>query len=268
MTTDIPDPDPRVQSPRNAWINALRAEVLRVGTKEMARVGHVGVWLASYGNADGSSCHPGRETLAELAGCTEESVSRLLRVLVGVGMLSPKRRQGKPTVYQLLLPHERPDWDAHMHHYTKTRQRAAHKRSKTELGERAAQEEAARTASMDAVGTASMAGGYQYIPLPAVEDQPNDTTWFGPGPQPQQPARASPLRLAASSPGVVEASSVQPPLLMSAPTDPPAQLPEPDTPDPYAPPRCPDCSVELVLMPSGRTTHPQRCSPNREHDTG
>lgn len=113
-----------------------------------------------------------------------------------------------------------------------------------------------------------MAGGYQYIPLPAVEDPHTDTTRFGPGPQPQQPARASPLRLAASSPGVAEVSSVQPPLLMSAPTEPPAQLPEPDTPDLYAAPQCPDCSVELLLMPSGRTTHPQRCIPDREHDTG
>lgn len=115
-----------------------------------------------------------------------------------------------------------------------------------------------------------MAGGDQYIPLPPAEDPPTDTTWFGPGPQPPV-ARASPppLRLAASSPGMPGPASVQSPLLMSAPTEPPAAvpagLPEPDTPN-MGPLRCQDCGNPRGWRPDGiDLCHPCR---TRQLDTG
>ncbi|MFC1424394.1 hypothetical protein ACEZCY_14490 [Streptacidiphilus sp. N1-12] len=54
---------------------------------------------------------------------------------------------------------------------------------------------------------------------------------------------------------------------MSAPTEPPAALPEPDIPDKYAPPACGECGQLLVVYGSGRTVHPLPCEP-RHHDTG
>ena len=142
--------DDRVQSVRNAWTNRLRAEVLRVGRRipEVARVVTVGMWIATYADADGSNAFPGRDTLATLAGCSQETVTRSVKVLMGVGVLARKRRPNASAMYQLLIPigSKGLDWDKHIHHMTDTRQRKAHAKAKAE---RIA--EATRTASTDAV---------------------------------------------------------------------------------------------------------------------
>ena len=139
--------DDRVQSVRNAWTNALRAEVLRVGRRipEVARVVTVGMWIATYADADGSNAFPGRDTLAVLAGCSQETVTRAVKVLIGVGVLERRRRPNASTMYQLLIPlgSKGLPWDQHIHHMTETRQRKAHAKKKAD--------QAARTASMDAV---------------------------------------------------------------------------------------------------------------------
>lgn len=160
MTSD------RVQSVRNGWTNALRAEVLRAadrdsGTPELRRelpkIAAVGVWISSYADADGGGAYPSRETLARLAGCSPETVTRAVRVLAAVGMLRRKRRPNSSAVYQLLMPLGRPDWAKHLHLFTDTRQRRAHAKKQREAAESKPGEQA-RTASMDAVRTASAPG--------------------------------------------------------------------------------------------------------------
>ncbi len=220
-------PVAHIQTVRNAWTNALRAEVLRVGSIDLARVGRVGVWLATYADADGGNAFPSRETLAALAGCTEETVTRALKVLVAVGMLTKKRRPNSTAVYQLLMPTERPDWDRHLHLYTETRQRKARAAKKLQAIEEREQSRTAspdalrtasppgvpdsvptggsgqrprtpsegsdsvpgrpRTASPNAVRTASPAGGYQYLPTSGRDPENHQTA---PGLSPQPPVRA------------------------------------------------------------------------------
>lgn len=145
----------RVQSVRNAWTNALRAEVLRVGRTipEVARVVTVGMWIATYADADGSNSFPSRATLATLSGCSQETITRCVNVLMHVGVLVRRRRPNASTVYQLLIPTGRLDWDAHIHFVTETRQRKAYAKKKAD-----SIAEATRTASTDAVRTASTAG--------------------------------------------------------------------------------------------------------------
>jgi len=141
------------QAPRTAWINAMRAEVLRVGKRipEVSRVVAVGVWIATYADADGTNAFPGRETLACLAGCSQETVTRSVRVLMGVGVLQRRRRPNASAMYVLIQPLGPLPWETHIHHYTDTRQRKAHAKKKAEEAE-------ARKASMDAVRTASTDG--------------------------------------------------------------------------------------------------------------
>ncbi|MEV7394911.1 helix-turn-helix domain-containing protein [Streptomyces sp. NPDC091215] len=138
--------DDRVQSVRNAWTNALRAEVLRVGRRipEVATVATVGMWIATYADADGSNAFPGRDTLATLAGCSQETVTRAVKVLMGVGVLERRRRPNASSMYQLCIPvgSKGLDWETHIHHMTETRQRKAHAKKKAEE---------ARKASTDAV---------------------------------------------------------------------------------------------------------------------
>lgn len=218
----------RVQTVRNAWINALRAEILRTGPAipEVARVGAVGVWIATYADADGGNAFPGRETLARLAGCSQETVTRAVRVLTKVGMLERRRRPNASSVYQLMVPTGRLDWARHMTIFTDTRQRRAHAQKKAR--EIAAMDQTPGTASVDAVRTASVAGGpdsvrgggstpleetpdsvhgrprtastvavrtasvagvYQYLPT-SGRDPDTDHTPPEPGPQPQVRASA------------------------------------------------------------------------------
>lgn len=125
------DRRPAAQSVRNAWINALRNETLRIGTPEMARVAHVGHMIATYADADGGGAFPSQETLATLVGGTDEAVARAVRVLIAVGILAKKRRPNATAVYQLLMPvGKKLDWAAHMPLYTETRQKRARARQK------------------------------------------------------------------------------------------------------------------------------------------
>ena len=220
--------DDRVQSVRNAWTNALRAEVLRVGRRipEVARVVTVGMWIATYADADGSNAFPGRDTLATLSGCSQETVTRAVKVLMGVGVLARKRRPNASAMYQLLMPlgSKGLDWSAHIHHMTETRQRKAHAKKKAENLAKAVDNSRTtsmdavenpsdsvrgrgpdsvrtggseppgrqpdsvhgrpRTASVDAIRTASVAGVYQYTSTSGRDPLP-DHTMAGLSPQPQ-----------------------------------------------------------------------------------
>jgi hypothetical protein len=152
--------DDRVQSVRNAWTNALRAEVLRVGRAipEVARVVTVGMWIATYADADGSNAFPGRDTLATLSGCSQETVTRAVKVLLGVGVLARKRRPNASAMYQLLMPLGGGlDWAAHIHHMTETRQRKAYAKKKADAW--TASTDAIRTATTDGVPDSVRAGG-------------------------------------------------------------------------------------------------------------
>jgi hypothetical protein len=221
--------DDRVQSARNAWVNALRAETLRVGRSipEVARVATVGMWIATYADADGSNAFPGRDTLATLSGCSQETVTRAVKVLMGVGLLTRRRRPNASSMYQLLMPLGGGlDWAPHMHHMTDTRQRKAYAKKKAEdiakatASPRTASTDAVenpsdnvrgrvpdsvrsggseptgqnpdsvhgrpRTASVDAVRTASVAGVYQYTPTYGRDPLPDkDMAGLSPQLQPR-----------------------------------------------------------------------------------
>lgn len=143
-----------IQTVRNAWINAMRNEVLRSNIPELPRIVAIGVWIATYADADGGSTFPGRETLAKLAGAAKETITRAVNVLVAAGVLSRKRRPNQSTMFQLVIPTERPDWSAHMHLYTENRQREYRRRKAAE--ERAQRaDEAARKALQDVSRKAS-----------------------------------------------------------------------------------------------------------------
>jgi hypothetical protein len=145
----------RTQSVRNAWTNALRNEVLRVHTQDIAKVGNIGAWIATYADADGGGAFPSRETIATLAGTSAEAVTRAVKVLTAVGMLTRRRRPNQPSMYQLLMPLGRPDWAAHMHLFTETRQRSWHAEKKRLSAKEQTADEPDRTASTDAIRIAS-----------------------------------------------------------------------------------------------------------------
>ncbi|MEV7282853.1 helix-turn-helix domain-containing protein [Streptomyces sp. NPDC093111] len=160
MTSD------QVQSVRNAWINRLRDEALRMGRPEVSKAAHVGILIASYANADGSNAFPAASTLATIAGCSEETITRCVRLLSAVGLLSRRRRPNTSSVYQLVIPTQRPDWAAHMDAWGESRQAKARRKAKAaEIEARAA----ARTLSPDAVRTPSPA----VVPDPVPGGVPN-----------------------------------------------------------------------------------------------
>ena len=137
------DRDRNVQTPRNAWINRVRDEALRCRRPEVSKAFHVGFIIASFADADGSNSFPGQDTIAAIAGCTEETVSRCVKLLVAVGLLKKTRRPNRSAVYQLLMPTQRPDWELWAYLYTDTRQaRRKDAIKRKEIAERAA----ARTA--------------------------------------------------------------------------------------------------------------------------
>lgn len=136
----------RVLSVRSAWINRVRDEALRMRRPEVAKCFHIGIIIATYADADGSNAFPSAETIAAVAGCTEETVTRCVKVLVAVGLMARRRRPNRSAVYQLLIPVERPDWGTHLHLYTDTRQARAKKAKKAR---EVAEALAARTASQD-----------------------------------------------------------------------------------------------------------------------
>jgi hypothetical protein len=139
--------DDGVQWVSTAWINTLRDEALRLGRSmpEVARVVTVGVWIATFADKDGTNAFPSRQTIATLASCSQETVTRAVKVLMGVGVLTRKRRPNTSAIYELLMPlgGELP-WATHIHHMTETRQRKAYAKKK------AAGFAEARTASTDA----------------------------------------------------------------------------------------------------------------------
>lgn len=267
--------DRRIQSVRNAWVNALRSEVLRVHTADIARVGHVGVWLASFADADGGNCFPNRETLGALAGCSPETVTRCVKVLVAVGMLRAKRRPNNATVYQLLLPVDRPDWATHMHLYGDTRQKRAHRAAKLAAAEEIEQR---RTASMDVIRTASMVGGPDSVhglrsgQRPRTPSEDPDSVHGRP-----RTASTDAIRTASMAGGT---STSLPPVGTHSPDQDAADhQPQPQVragaqgendqdppiravPDPHPDaPRCHGCGRPVITRRSGRTGH-ENCQPD------
>ncbi|MFF5668861.1 hypothetical protein ACFY8S_01775 [Streptomyces hygroscopicus] len=111
------------QSVRNAWINRLRDEALRLRRTEVAKCVHIGILIGTYADADGTNAFPSAKTLAAIAGCTEETVTRCVKVLMAVGLLRRKRRPNQSSMYLLMLPLGKPvPWEEHLHLYTDTRQ--------------------------------------------------------------------------------------------------------------------------------------------------
>ncbi|MFF8566309.1 helix-turn-helix domain-containing protein [Streptomyces albidoflavus] len=143
------------QSPRNAWINALRNEALRVGRTEVSRCVHIGLLIATYADGDGGNAFPSARTLATVAGCSEETVGRCVKVLMAVGVLRRRRRPNRASVYQLVVPVARPDWESHLHLYTDTRQarRRAAAKERACAAEFGARPPAAGSPSPDGVRT-------------------------------------------------------------------------------------------------------------------
>jgi hypothetical protein len=264
----------RIQTVRNAWINALRAEVLRVGRSipELPRVVAVGQWIASYADADGGGAFPGRDTLATLTGQAPETVTRAVKVLIAAGVLERKRRPNASAVYQLLIPTARPDWAAHMALFTDTRQRrayAAKKRREAATEQpRAASTDAVRTASvsgvpdsvhghlpdgsdsvhgrprtasMDTFRTASTAYAYQYTPT-SGRDPETDQETAEPSPQPQTGDTAPPRT---DDPSPTTAPPPGEPATEPSLDRPPARIAS-------TPAACPRCHHPMIPRP-GRT---------------
>lgn len=112
-----------VQSVRNAWINRLRDEALRMKRTEVSKCVHIGILIGTYADADGTNAFPAGKTLAAIAGCTEETVTRCVKVLLAVGLLSRKRRPNQSSMYLLVVPMGKAvPWVDHLHLYTETRQ--------------------------------------------------------------------------------------------------------------------------------------------------
>ncbi|MFF4385563.1 helix-turn-helix domain-containing protein [Streptomyces sp. NPDC001552] len=166
------EPEPQRQSVRNAWINRVREEALRMRRVEVARCVHVGVMIATYADADGGGAFPSGETLACVTGCSEDTVSRCVKVLRAVGLLSRKRRPNRTAVYQLLMPVGPVQWLVHLHLYTDNRQ-SRHRRA---LKEREAAERAAadsRKPSADGFRNPSPVGVPE--PVPDGDSEPSGT---------------------------------------------------------------------------------------------
>ncbi|WP_037605817.1 helix-turn-helix domain-containing protein [Streptacidiphilus rugosus] len=235
----------------------LRNEIIRTGDKAVARIAHVGVWLATYGNADGSNCLPHTDTLVTLTGTSEETVGRALRVLRTLGLITGKRRPNDTTVYQLHMPiGGQVDWQPHLHLFTETRQkRAWAKRKQAEI----AQHLDARNPSTDGLRNPSASGVPEPVRSggtnPPVTDpkEPRNPSVDGYGTRPRTDSGTRPHRggdsylptsgryTPSSDPEMADHSpqpqaarespprrAIQPPLMTSVPT---AALREPDTPD-------------------------------------
>ncbi|MGW0800324.1 zinc finger domain-containing protein [Streptomyces sp. NPDC002692] len=122
----------RVQAPRTAWMNRMRAEALRMNRNDVSKIVHVGWVIVSFANSDLTSCHPGTDTIATIVGCSEETVSRAKKVLKALGVLTEKRRPNDNSEYFFNLPvgNEQLDWEAHLHYYVNTRQAERKKKEK------------------------------------------------------------------------------------------------------------------------------------------
>ncbi|MFE5140387.1 helix-turn-helix domain-containing protein [Streptomyces fagopyri] len=122
----------RVQAPRTAWMNRMRAEVLRMRRLDVAKIVHVGWAIASFADSDGTNCHPGTDTIATIVGSGEETVSRAKKVLKALGVLTEKRRPNDNSEYLLHQPVGAAplDWEAHLYLYTDTRSARRKKKEK------------------------------------------------------------------------------------------------------------------------------------------
>lgn len=97
---------PKRPTRRFEWERALRASALRSVAK------HVGLTIATYGDADGTSLHPGAALLQQATSTSEATVRRGLRDLVDAGYLvrvsggkkAPGRARNEADEYCLTLP--------------------------------------------------------------------------------------------------------------------------------------------------------------------
>jgi hypothetical protein len=105
----------------------------------MPRVLFVGLLIASYTDAEGGNAWPSPATLAAASGYSVDQVRRCIAALVGVGLLVRTRRQGKPSLLQLLLPATAGDldWRPHLAAFAEARQASARRRARS--AERTAQ---------------------------------------------------------------------------------------------------------------------------------
>jgi hypothetical protein len=105
----------------------------------MARVLFVGLLIASYTDAEGGNAWPSPATLAAATGYSVDQVRRCIAALVGVGLLVRTRRQGRPSLLQLLLPATAGDldWRPHLTAFAEARQASARRRARS--AERTAQ---------------------------------------------------------------------------------------------------------------------------------
>ncbi|MFC8456458.1 helix-turn-helix domain-containing protein [Streptomyces sp. NPDC057242] len=220
-----------VQSVRNAWINRVRDEALRTRRPEVSKAAHIGILIATYANADGSQAFPSTGTLAAIAGVSEETVTRCVRLLLAAELLVRRRRPNQSSVYQLLIPTARIDWNEHLHVWGETRQAKARRKAKADaVAALLAEQEG--TPSPDAVRNPSPAGvpepvpgGGLPIPPTCGRDPGPDQTMAAAPPQPQD-AHASDaddagLRLVPpprggrrAAPGDVQTAGSQRPLLL------------------------------------------------------
>lgn len=257
-----------VQTVRNAWINRVRDEALRMHRPEVSKAVQIGILIATYADADGSHAFPSAATLAAIAGCSEETVTRCVRLLMAVGLLMRKRRPNASAMYQLLIPTKRPEWEEHLHVWGTSRQARARQRAKArEMAEHLA-EDTGRNPSGDGIRNPSAVkvpepdrgrgpspsgtrprtgaepvpgrvpepvpgGPYQYTPTSGRDPDSDQETVELP-PQPQVRAGARP----AKDPD---------PAIRAMPE------PQPDVP------RCAVCGGALAIRRSGRTGH-ERCA--------
>ncbi|MCI3277570.1 zinc finger domain-containing protein [Streptomyces cylindrosporus] len=204
-------------APRTAWMNSLRDEALRMDRPEISKVVHIGWVIASYANSDGTNADPATATIATVAGCSDETVSRAKKVLKALGVLEEQRRPNSNSVYRL-VPLEAGclDWDVHMNLYTDNPQARHKKRVKEQklaeqMASGAAEPAAGRTPLQNGVRNPSRNGVHdRRPPLPAGSPEAPGPV-HGPALAPVPTPSGRTRRTTASS------ASTQPPLLLAVP---------------------------------------------------
>lgn len=231
---------------------------------EVSKAFHVGFIIASYADADGGGAFPSAATIGAIAGYSEDTVTRCVRLLAAVGLIERTRRPNKSAVYQLLIPTQRPDWKAHMDVWGESRQaRARRKVKEREMAELLAERQS-RNPSGDGIRNPSAAG----VPEPVPGGVPNP-----PGTRPRTGLIPVPGRVPEPVPGggdqYIPTSGRDPhPDHDMAEPEPQPQVragtqrendhspPEPAAPDFR---RCTTCGDPMAPRP-GRTTH-THCTP-------
>jgi hypothetical protein len=131
---DVTSPEePPKQSVQSAWVLRLRREAEELQSDDMARITYIGLLIATYTNVEGGQAWPAPATLAGISGYSEDMVRRCITALIGVGLLARKRRQGKSSLLQLLLPASSDplDWHPHLYPFWEARQAAAARRDRS-----------------------------------------------------------------------------------------------------------------------------------------